>query len=321
MSEESIQKFKRYQHLLPSSSGAEVSRPSWPLLGEKEQKDRAVASFLGLALGDAFGSALASKIDPTFPNPAEWTDATAMALCLAESLLAEEGLDQYDFMQRLQRWFRVGENTIQGKCISIGATTQKAIESFEKDDEPSAGVLDENSAGNASLLRLLPVVLYSQNVNEACFLAAKQSRTTHATIECLHACELFAAQLFDVISGANKDQALGPRRMQLVPNVLAINGGEWKEKTRQEVKAGPYVIHTLEAALWCVWNTSHFEEALRLAASLSKESSSHLTSVTGQLAGALYGTGSLPKDWLAGLLWREKIESLAVALVARKIKL
>ena len=35
---------------------------------------------------------------------------------------------------------------------------------------------------------------------------------------------------------------------------------------------------------------------------------------SGQLAGALYGASAIPREWLAKLAWRDKIEKLANSL-------
>jgi ADP-ribosyl-[dinitrogen reductase] hydrolase len=36
--------------------------------------------------------------------------------------------------------------------------------------------------------------------------------------------------------------------------------------------------------------------------------------IAGQLAGALYGAGGIPQEWLERLAWREKIEDVASRL-------
>ena len=40
-----------------------------------------------------------------------WTDDTAMAICLAESLLARGGVEERDLRERFLRWYRTGENS------------------------------------------------------------------------------------------------------------------------------------------------------------------------------------------------------------------
>ena len=68
------------------------------------RRDRAIGAFIGLAVGDAVGTTIEFKARDSYPpitgmigggpfglQPGEWTDDTSMALCLAESLVANEG--------------------------------------------------------------------------------------------------------------------------------------------------------------------------------------------------------------------------------------
>jgi ADP-ribosyl-[dinitrogen reductase] hydrolase len=70
-------------------------------------RDRYRGTLLGLATGDALGTALEFRQPGTFApvtemigggpfnlKPGEWTDDTSMALCLAESLIEKRGFDQ-----------------------------------------------------------------------------------------------------------------------------------------------------------------------------------------------------------------------------------
>lgn len=82
-------------------------------------------------------------------------------------------------------------------------------------------------------MRLAPPAIFcAPDVDLARALAAKQSRATHAAVECLHACALFVSYLVDALSGADKRAATRPRMMALAPNPLFICAGEWRAKTR-----------------------------------------------------------------------------------------
>ena len=128
---------------------------------------------LGLAVGDALGTTLEFKkpgsfkpiIDLTGGGPfsleaGQWTDDTSMALCLAESLLICQGFDPADQMERYLRWYREGYMSSTGSCFDIGNTTRAALTSFEGTGEPFSGPTHPWSAGNGSIMRLAPVVMY-----------------------------------------------------------------------------------------------------------------------------------------------------------------
>lgn len=314
----------------PPPVETQVPMPSWPRLNREQARDRALGCLLGLAVGDAVGAAVEFKPRDGFPpltdmigggpfnlQAGEWTGDTTMALCLAESLLATGTVDQEDFMLRLRGWLEHGENTVPGQCFDIGATTRAAIENFIATGFAASGRTDKNSAGNGSLVRLAPLaILAAGDHDRAEDLALRQSRATHAHQECLDACTLFVAQLLDALDGAGKDAATRQRVMSLVPKILFISAGEWREKPRGAIRSSGYVVHTLEAALWSVWQTDNFRDAVLTAANLGDDAKG-VGAVAGQLAGALYGASAIPAEWLAKLAWRERIEKLATDLFDR----
>ncbi len=312
------------------SPEAALPAPVWPALSADQARDRALGCLLGLAVGDAVGATLEFKPRDSVPplsdmtgggpfnlTPGEWTDATTMALCLAQSLLATGTVDQDDFMLRLRGWLEHGENTVSGECFDIGITTRAAIEDYITTGFAAAGRSESSSAGNGSLVRLAPVAIFAKGDHDSAeFLALKQSCVTHAHPECLDACKLFIAQLLDALAGADKDAATRQRVMSLVPRVLFISAGEWRTKTRAQISSSGYVVNTLEAALWSVWQTDNFRDAVLTAANLGDDSA-NVAAITGQLAGALYGASSIPAEWLGKLAWRLKIEKLANDLLDR----
>ena len=68
-------------------------------------------------------------------------------------------------------------------------------------------------------------------------------------------------------------------------------------------------VDTLEAALWSVWTTDSFADAVLTAANLADDADS-VAAVAGQLAGALYGASAIPPEWLKTLAWRHMIEGI-----------
>ena len=147
-----------------------------------------------------------------------WTDDTAMALALADSLAGMSGLDERDLMTRFSLWRRRGDYSPLGRCFDIGVTTSRALVKFEATGDPIAGMTDPTSAGNGSLMRLSPVaVFHRDNLGAAIDAARRQSATTHGAPECLEACAFFAGLLVRAINGEAKER--NPR-----PDGLARRG-------------------------------------------------------------------------------------------------
>lgn len=282
---------------------------------------------LGLAVGDAVGTTLEfSKRDAGAPltdmvgggpfdlEAGQWTDDTSMALCLADSLIACGGLDRRDLMARFLRWFRDGENSVTGRCFDIGIATQTALLRFEESGDPAAGSTDPNTAGNGSIMRLAPIALrWFRDRDKAIAAAREQSITTHAAPQSVEGCALLADYLVDAIRTG--DRALfGRPRPNPVAAIDAIGQGVWRGKPRNEIHSSGYVVHTLEAALWAVEQSSGFEEAVLTAANLGDDADT-VAAVAGQIGGALWGRSGIPARWLHRLAWRDHIERRGMMLV------
>ena len=98
--------------------------------------DRFRGCLVGLAVGDALGAPWNScRLEALTPykdmvdsgasglRAGQWTDDTAMSLCLAESLIEKQGLDPVDQLRRYVRWFRQSHLSSTGLCSGIGNTS------------------------------------------------------------------------------------------------------------------------------------------------------------------------------------------------------
>lgn len=293
--------------------------------------DRARGALLGLAVGDAIGTTLEFSLRDSRPRhtemvgggvfnlkPGQWTDDTAMALALADSLISCRGFDAQDLMRRFLRWYRHGDYSCTGLCFDIGLTTREALVRYERTGELYAGSTDPHSAGNGSLMRLAPVALFALDDEElALQTAADQSRTTHAAKPCIEACQFFVNLLRAAILGEKNIIALARRLGRNYPALRHVTDRNWGQLDRNEISSSGYVISTVEAALWSVARTGNFEEALVLAVNLGEDADT-VGAVTGQLVGALYGAPSIPQRWREHLAWQSQIEDNAGRLLTAR---
>ena len=293
-------------------------------------------ALLGLAAGDALGTTLEFKPPGSFDpiddmvgggahrlKPGEWTDDTAMALCLAESLIERQGFDPRDQLLRYLRWWREGHLSPTGTCFDIGNTVRQALVTFEETGEGFCGPTDERSAGNGSIMRLAPVPLfYSAAPGRASEMSGTSSRTTHGTRTAVDACRYFGALLAGAVSGAGKDELLAARyapqhgyweRHPLCSEISDVAVGSFKRKEPPEIKGSGYVVKSLEAALWAFHKSGSFREGALLAVNLGDDADT-TGAVYGQLAGAFYGELGIPAQWLEKLALRDVIEQYAERL-------
>ncbi len=195
--------------------------------------------------------------------PGVWTDDTAMALALADSLAARGALDEQDRMRTFVAWWRMGDYSPTGRCFDIGITTSSALARCDARGDPIAGDPDPRMDGIGSLMRLSPVaIFYRGNRQKAQEAARRQSATTHAAPECLDACAFYAGLLVRAINGEAKDDVLAPRARPAGGAVGEIAAGGWRSKSRGQIRSSGYVIDSLEAALWSVGGAQTFEEAV-----------------------------------------------------------
>lgn len=120
-------------------------------------------------------------------------------------------------------------------------------------------------------------------------------------LECVEACRLFGAILYQALSGADKQTILlghGQGDFQS-EKILAIARGEYLAKEREQIRGTGYVVECLEAPLWCFHRSTNFEDAILMAANLGGDSDT-TAAVCGQVAGAYYGEGGIPSNgWIA----------------------
>ncbi|WP_449411801.1 ADP-ribosylglycohydrolase family protein [Methylobacterium komagatae] len=289
--------------------------------------DRARGALLGLAIGDALGTTLEFTRRDTQPSHTEmtgggpfdlklgqWTDDTAMALALADSLISCQGFDPHDLATRFVSWWRQGAYSCTDTCFDIGITTREALARFIHTGDPYAGSTAPDTAGNGSLMRLAPVALFAlHDADHADQLARDQSRITHAAPQAVDACAFFVQLIRDAILGHT--DVLRSRTWPGDFAIAEIAAGTWHQKARDQIRSSGYVIDTLEAAIWAVGTTSSFEEALILAVNLADDADT-VGAITGQLAGALYGTSAIPHRWLHHLAWRSRISAVSDRLLA-----
>jgi ADP-ribosyl-[dinitrogen reductase] hydrolase len=301
-------------------------------------RDRYRGALLGLAVGDALGTALEFKAPGTFKpitemvgggpfglKPGQWTDDMSMALCLAESLIEKRGFDPKDQMDRYCRWWKEGYLSSTGACFDIGITVKTALASYRRSGEPFAGSTDPFIAGNGSLMRLAPVPLaFRRNVELAIHNAGESSRTTHAAPTTLDACRYFAGLLLGALEERSKEELLSSffypapdqqywKRHPLSPEIAEIANGSFKQKQPPAIIGSGFVVASLEAALWAFYRSDSFPDGALRAVNLGNDADT-TGAIYGQLAGAFYGVNAIPEDWIKRVTMREFIGERADAL-------
>ncbi len=296
---------------------------------------------LGITIGDALGlpvqfldrEVIAKNPVTTmvgygqFDVPAgTWSDDSSLSLCLAESLC--NGYDLNDISNNFIKWMFEGYWTPFNKAFDIGKTTYFAIVNLRSGTSPHlAGMDRERDNGNGSLMRILPLVPYILNMKEEdrFKIIGEVSSLTHrhprSILACIALCE-FAIQYINSQSIEKAYQAMQQTILQLLKRDMFIEEGisfkrlvglsyeEFKNIELKDIRSTGYVIDTLEASLWCVFNTTNYKDAVLKAVNLGDDTDT-VGAITGGLAGIIYGYDTIPSEWLEVLARKDDIIELA----------
>lgn len=92
-----------------------------------------------------------------------------------------------------------------------------------------------------------------------------------------------------------------------------VLSGRIPKLDEDDVQSDGYVIHTLEAGIWCLLRSTTFRETVLKAVNLGDDSDT-TGAVAGGLAGVAYGLDSIPAGWQEQLARRHEILDLAKRL-------
>jgi ADP-ribosyl-[dinitrogen reductase] hydrolase len=295
-------------------------------------------ALLGLVVGDALGvpvEFMSRRHLREYPvtgmrgygthhqPPGTWSDDSALTFQLVETLI--EGYDSKRLAERFVRWYVWNDWTPHGAVFDIGLATRSAIDRLEKGSDPEkAGENDEYANGNGSLMRVLPLafVLRHRPMQERYELVCRVSSLTHRHIRSKIACFFYVELLIRLLKGEEKHEAFThtQHRVRDYANSIDCPTDERELFTRlfyddlaqvpeSEIFSSGYVLHTLEASIWCFLTTDSYADAVLKAVNLGDDADT-TGSVTGGLAGLTYGPDAIPADWQAALARRADIDDL-----------
>ena len=281
---------------------------------------------IGFAAGDAFGMAYEcgkrgefefygdKMVGYTKGMPAywygndipagTWTDDTAMIVAELDSVSRLGKIDLDDMMQNFCKWLFEGEFTPYGEELGSGRRTRRALEKF-RDGTPAreCGGTEESDNSNGALMRILPFAFMDELMEKSGVTVKDIASPTHAHPISVRACEIYVDTVRKLLNGAEKrDILLGfPEPFDRISKIA-----ELKE---DEIKSTPYVLDSLEAAVWCFYHTGSYKDCVIKAVLLGGDTDT-IAALAGALAAVYYGADSIPQEWLDTLARKDYIEAL-----------
>ena len=254
-----------------------------------------------------------------------WSDDSSMTFCTMEAMLGE--FEARQLGNHFLRWIMDGWWTPHGDVFDKGLATTAALQRLHAGVHPEeAGGMDEMSNGNGSLMRISPLAWHPVQEEEAFFRLVKQvSSLTHRHLRSVMACHFYLEYLRLLLGGAEKEAGFFSLQQGWKDRLLRILPGAQSELPvfdkvldpgfaglpESGIQSEGYVMHSLEAAVWSFLNTDSCPDALLKAVNLGGDTDT-TGAVCGALAGAYYGFGSLPSEWVSVLARQDEIEALCI---------
>ena len=88
---------------------------------------------------------------------------------------------------------------------------------------------------------------------------------------------------------------------------------DFLDSGEESIKSSGYVVDTLEAAIWCFFNTENYRDCIIKGVNLGEDADT-VCAVSGGLAGPYYG--EFPDDWIEKLRGKEMLDQIAGKLEA-----
>ena len=260
----------------------------------------------------------------TWNQPAgTWSDDSSLTFCLAESL--SNGYNTYDIANNFVKWKTIGFWGAHNSVFDIGIATAAAILRLQNGIAPElAGGFDERDNGNGSLMRILPLLfhIYKLPIEERFKKIREVSSITHAHFRSFFSCFVYLELARELLEGNDAQESydlmqkkvnqfiaqndFNPTEIKLFVRVLESN---IKNETSTKIHASGYVLHTLEAAIWCLLNSTDYRTAVLTAVNLGEDTDT-VACITGGLAGLLYGCENIPQKWIDQIARTNDIQNL-----------
>lgn len=282
-----------------TASAAPITRPA----SFDTVLDRARASYLGLAIGDALG-ATTEFMTPgeikakykvhrkiigggwLYLKPGHVTDDTEMSIALGRAVLSNGEWDLKGIADNFVTWMK-------SKPVDIGSTCRRGIRDYMLKGQMETPYNDWD-AGNGAAMRMAPVALFTLGDEKALTqYAISQAHLTHNHPLSDAACTTIGRLIHQAIGGCDRFQLHATTRELVAEhNNFRFN--------KYQGNASSYVVDTLQTVFHYFFTTSDFEECL--VAVVNQGGDADTTgAIAGMIAGAFYGMDAIPQRWLKKL--------------------
>lgn len=274
-----------------------------------------------------------------------WSDDTAMTLCTMKSLI---DMKEFDFdvhesmMKNYLKWLEEGYMAVNNKCFGIGQSTLKALTKYKNSNSfieyCSKNQESSKNGGNGAMMRILPLILYLYNHDLPKYKDLDNNKKiyrkydfiefnvsiTHQYKPNIESCIFYTMFIFNLLKEKDLNKAYHLSIEQYIERYGECQSSELKRiiskeiinVSEEEIKSTGYVVDTLEASLWCLFNSNNYAETILKAVNLGGDTDT-IAAITGSIAGIYYGLDSIPKAWKDELLEKELLNNTITEFVKK----
>ncbi len=284
-------------------------------------------------------------------SPGEWTSSTAQALAAAESLLADKGFEGLDITMRLTKIAERHRDTLTFELTDILRRLDEDPEAWPKVARRAWYESGGTFAGNGCLTRAIPAALYrAGDLKDMIADTISIVHITHWDPRCVEAAIAVNFLAMQCVSGQFTNESLAVagafldslrREADFKAIVFDYEPGKFSQvsmdtpmrsyeeerdavplalkrierMTSDDLNVTPNCAHTMACAVWALCKARNFAQGVSSVVSRGGESDK-TGALAGALLGARHGLSGIPKHWLAALLDRPRLSTIAEQLFA-----
>ena len=300
-----------------------------------------IGAMIGSALGDAIGELAFSHTDQTALLHAiskcpilRYTDDTAMAIGLAESLIKKGDIDQ----EHIGDTFRRNYESEPWRGYASGPPTIFEIVSRKNVKYVTAAKAlfgGQGSLGNGAAMRIAPVGIFFHGRDDLLDKARQSAEVTHAHPVGMDGA---AVQAMAISMAIDLDPAIAfswqdfidqlilvsqtkeiREKMKLVKELLRNQSSP--EEAAHKIGRSVAIHESMPFAVFCFLRHPTSFKSCLMCAVLNGGDRDTLGAMAGAISGAYLGLDALPQQWISRLENRALIEQLAIDLYSQRLVL
>lgn len=291
--------------------------------------------FYGQAIGDALGLGTEflskSEISRYYPNRltdysqiiqdkhrrrwkiGDWTDDTDQFLCICNSIITSNKVDELVFAQELYKWFK-------DVPMGIGQTVYKVLSLPEFTLYPHIAseliwkLSRQRNASNGAIMRTSILGTYEfWNYSKVAENTEKIAKVTHWDSRCVGSCVVVTMLISNILSESkllNLEQLCyiaDTYDNRIRPFIESSYSFALEELQLDDNDSIGYTLKAMSAGLWAYFNAENFEDGLLKIVNEGGDADTN-ASVAGSILGAKFGYSSIPKKYIDGLIYKNVLE-------------